>query len=112
MSAVSIAIFHSGFKVVNTTLFYPIAGKLVDLSKLIIRDKEETQTPSVKVEKDTTMLLDDRILNTPSLAIQAVSNYVIKLGKICSENLKRSLDAIMYNKYELIDAVLKRKTYR
>ena len=105
MSAVSIAIFHSGFKVVNTTLFYPIAGKLVDLSKLIIRDKEETQAPSVKVEKDTTMLLDDRILNTPSLAIQAVSNYVIKLGKICSENLKRSLDAIMYNKYELIDVV-------
>ena len=105
MSAVSIAIFHSGFKVVNTTLFYPIAGKLVDLSKLIIRDKEETQAPSVEVEKDTTMLLDDRILNTPSLAIQAVSNYVIKLGKICSENLKRSLDAIMYNKYELIDAV-------
>ena len=105
MSAVSIAIFHSGFKVVNTTLFYPIAGKLVDLSKLIICDKEETQAPSVKVEKDTTMLLDDRILNTPSLAIQAVSNYVIKLGKICSENLKRSLDAIMYNKYELIDVV-------
>ncbi len=105
MSAVSIAIFHSGFKVVNTTLFYPIAGKLVDLSKLIIRDKEETQAPCVKVEKDTTMLLDDRILNTPSLAIQAVSNYVIKLGKICSENLKRSLDAIMYNKYELIDVV-------
>ena len=105
MSAVSIAIFHSGFKVVNTTLFYPIAGKLVDLSKLIIRDKEEAQAPSVEVEKDTTMLLDDRILNTPSLAIQAVSNYVIKLGKICSENLKRSLDAIMYNKYELIDAV-------
>ena len=89
----------------NTTLFYPIAGKLVDLSKLIIRDKEETQAPSVEVEKDTTMLLDDRILNTPSLAIQAVSNYVIKLGKICSENLKRSLDAIMYNKYELIDVV-------
>ena len=105
MSAVSIAIFHSGFKVVNTTLFYPIAGKLVDLSKLIIRDKEETQAPSVEVEKDTTMLLDDRILNTPSLAIQAVSNYVIKLGKICSENLKRSLDAIMCNKYELIDVV-------
>ncbi len=105
MSAVSIAIFHSGFKVVNTTLFYPIAGKLVDLSKLIIRDKEDVQAPSVEVEKDTTMLLDDRILNTPSLAIQAVSNYVIKLGKICSEILKRSLDAIMYNKYELIDVV-------
>ena len=106
MTAVYIAIFHTGFKLVNTTLFYPLAGKLVKLSELIIRDKGE-EIPAEHVDtRDKTMLLDDRILNTPSLAIQAVSNHVVRLGKICSENIKRSLDAVMYNKYELIDVVL------
>ncbi|MBP5250534.1 MAG: Na/Pi cotransporter family protein, partial [Lachnospiraceae bacterium] len=51
---------------------------------------------------DHSMRLDDRILNTPSLAIQAANNYIIELGNICLKNIERSLDACMYQKYELI----------
>ncbi len=104
MSAVTIAIFHTGFKIVNTAFFYQLAGKLVKLSQYIVKDKEEVPSETA-APRDTAMLLDDRILNTPSLAIQAVSNHVVRLGKICSENLKRGMDAVMYNKYELIETV-------
>ena len=106
MTGVTIAIFHSGFKIANTTLFYPFANRLVKISELIVRDGKEETPVIVENQRDNSMLLDDRILNTPSLAIQAVSNYVVKLGKICSENIKRSLDALMYGKYDLIDQVL------
>lgn len=105
MSGVTIAVFHTGFKVANTVLFYPFANKLVKLSELIIRDKKQPMQP-VDEQRDNSMLLDDRILNTPSLAIQAVSNYIVKLGKICTENIKRSLDAVMYCKMENVSVVL------
>ena len=106
MSSVTIAIFHSGFKVANTTLFYPLAGKLVKLSEKIIRgeDKEEFVWDNER-QKDNSMLLDDRILNTPSLAIQASNDLVVKLGNICIENIRRGLDVVMYNKYELLDEI-------
>ncbi len=105
MSGVTIAVFHTGFKVANTMLFYPFANKLVKLSELIIRDKKQP-APPVDEQRDNSMLLDDRILNTPSLAIQAVSNYIVKLGKICTENIKRSLDAVMYCRMENVSVVL------
>ena len=105
MSGVTIAVFHTGFKVANTMLFYPFANKLVKLSELIIRDKK-LPVQTVDEQRDNSMLLDDRILNTPSLAIQAVSNYIVKLGKICTENIKRSLDAVMYCKMEKVNVVL------
>lgn len=105
MSGVTIAVFHTGFKVANTILFYPFANKLVKLSEIIIRDKK-IPVQEVEEQRDNSMLLDDRILNTPSLAIQAVSNYIVKLGKICTENIKRSLDAVMYYKMENVSVVL------
>ena len=105
MSGVTIAVFHTGFKVANTMLFYPFANKLVKLSELIIRDKKQP-APPVDEQRDNSMLLDDRILNTPSLAIQAVSNYIVKLGQICTENIKRSLDAVMYCRMENVSVVL------
>lgn len=105
MSGVTIAVFHTGFNVANTMLFYPFANKLVKLSELIIRDKKQP-VPPVDEQRDNSMLLDDRILNTPSLAIQAVSNYIVKLGKICTENIKRSLDAVMYCRMENVSVVL------
>lgn len=105
MSGVTIAVFHTGFKVVNTVFFYPFADKLVRLSELVVRDRKGTGQ-SAEGERDNSMLLDDRILNTPSLAIQAVSNYVVRLGKICLENIRRSLDAVMYNDIDNVEIVL------
>lgn len=105
MSGVTIAVFHTGFKVVNTVFFYPFADKLVRLSELVVRDRKGTGQ-SADGERDNSMLLDDRILNTPSLAIQAVSNYVVRLGKICLENIRRSLDAVMYNDIDNVEIVL------
>ncbi|MGN0378405.1 MAG: Na/Pi cotransporter family protein [Butyrivibrio sp.] len=104
MSSVTIAIFHSGFKLFNTTLFYPLAGRLVKLSELIIRD-DRTEKNEEKPAADNVMVVDDRMLNTPSLAIQVVSDYVVQLGKICSDNLKNSIKAALYGKYELTDGV-------
>lgn len=106
MSGVTIAVFHTGFKLVNTVFFYPFADRLVKLSELIIRDKKYPEPSAGEGQRDNSMLLDDRILNTPSLSIQAVSNYVVKLGRICTENIKRSLDAVMYYKMENVEEVL------
>jgi phosphate:Na+ symporter len=104
MSSVAIAIFQTVYKTVNAIVFYPFAGKLVALSGMIVREDKPVpeQTGADGRVHDHSMRLDDRILNTPSLAIQAANNYIIELGNICLKNIERSLDACMYQKYELI----------
>lgn len=106
MSSVTIAIFHSGFKLANTALFFPFAKHLVRLSEKIIKDKDVVSSSKEKNTEDTNMLLDDRILNAPSIAMQAVTNYVVKLGQMCSQNVKDAMEALMYEKYDLIQVVL------
>ena len=100
MTSVYIAIFHTGFKVCNTTLFYPFAPKLVKIAEWLIPEKEE-EKPVVEKD-DVLMLVDERILNTPSFGISVMNDYVSKLGHICLDNITRGLDAVMYGKYELL----------
>lgn len=103
MTSVYIAIFHTGFKVVNTTLFYPFAPKLVKLAEIIIPEKAD-EKPEVAPD-DILMIVDERILNTPSLAITMMNNYVSQLGHICLDNITRGLDCVMYGKYELLQEI-------
>lgn len=106
MSSVAIALFHSGFKLVNTGLFFPFANKLVLLSELMIPDRKGAAgKEAAQGGNDVPMIMDDRILNTPSLAIQAMNQYVAQLGEICLENVIRGLDAVMYAKYDLMETV-------
>lgn len=106
MSSVAIAIFRTAIKVLNTAIFYPFGNGLVRMSEIVVRDKKQPAIEKDVAQHDNSMLLDDRILNTPSLAIQAVNNYVVRLGRICLENIKRSLDAVMYNKMDRVPVVL------
>ncbi len=108
MSSVAIAVFQTSYKAINAIVFYPFADKLVALSGILVKEKKP-KTPVATLDggekHDHSMQLDERIINTPSLAIQAASNYVVDLGHICIENIERSLDACMYSKYDLVDKI-------
>lgn len=91
---VGIATMHTIFNVINTIIFLPFTKQLVALSKLIIRDGKEAETDS----KRTLTGLDERLLKTPSVAVQACRTATIEMADLTKETIHKALDIIIeYN---------------
>lgn len=78
-----IANFHTFFNVVVTLCFIPFTGFLEKLAVWTIRDK---QTDEKTASDFTAPALDDRLLVSPSLAIQQASNTAIAMGNLSLYN--------------------------
>lgn len=95
ISSTQISIFHTIFNVSNTIILFPFAKGLVKLSGLFIDDsKVETGTDEVQI---TLRHLDDRILETPSFAVQNSIKEVVHMGEITLDNTREAIDALLNN---------------
>ncbi len=81
-----IAMFHTIFNVISTLLFLPFIKVFIKLSTIFVKDKKE----DVRVT-----YLDDRFLNTPSIAVMQATREVIALGKEAMNALDLSLDGFL-----------------
>ncbi len=95
ISSVGISIFHTIFNVSNTIILFPFAGLLVKASGLLVREDQKEST----VDSDSTMKrhLDERILETPSFAIENVNHEVVSMGNAAMENLDLAAAALLGN---------------
>jgi len=95
ISSVGISIFHTIFNVSNTIILFPFAGLLVKASGLLVRE-DQKESP---VDSDTQMKrhLDERILETPSFAIENVNHEVVRMGYAAMENLDLAGAALLGN---------------
>lgn len=87
LNAVGIAVIHTGFNVLATALFLPFTKQLEKLACLTVRDDS-------KDEKLTPMLLDERLLKTPSVAIEQCRNVCIRMARLTQETLKMSMEVV------------------
>lgn len=88
LNAVGIAVIHTGFNVLTTALFLPFTKQLEKLACLTIRDK-----PGEK--KQDAPMLDERLLKTPSVAIEQCRNVSVRMAELTLETLRTSLDIVM-----------------
>ncbi|MDE6596476.1 MAG: Na/Pi symporter, partial [Oscillospiraceae bacterium] len=72
-----IANFHTFFNVVVTICFLPFTKLLEKLACITIRDKAEGEVNPDGTEEITIKALDERLLKSPSLAIQQAHNTVV-----------------------------------
>lgn len=75
VNAAGIALVHTIFNIVSTVIFLPFTKPLEKLSRIIIRDNDETDSESV---------LDVRLLTTPPIAIsqaKRVANEMAELAR-------------------------------
>ena len=95
--SVGISIFHTIFNVVNTCIMFPFAGFLVKASDVIVPKPRETEKEWSANSVETEMIrhLDDRILETPSFAIETACNEVVNMGKVAVANLKIATAALV-----------------
>lgn len=88
LNAVGIAVIHTGFNILTTALFLPFTKQLERLACLTVRDK-----PGEK--KQDAPMLDERLLKTPSVAIEQCRNVSIRMAELTLETLRTSLEVVM-----------------
>lgn len=83
-----IANAHTFFNVVNTVIQFPFAFLLVKLINYIIPGEPEVIERGLKY-------IDDRLLETPSLALVQVKKEIARMGSLALETLKDSIDTFL-----------------
>ena len=80
-----IAIVHSIFNVATTIILFPFGKQLEKLAVKTVKDKEA---------ENKSEFLDDRLLNSPSLAISECRNYTVKMAQLAKNSLLDSISII------------------
>ncbi len=97
ISSVEISIFHTVFNVTNTILLFPFSGLLVKASGLFVRESKEPQEKTEDFTEEVKRRLDDRILETPSFAIENVNHEVVSMGYASLKNFDFAEHALLQN---------------
>ncbi|MCT4597197.1 MAG: Na/Pi cotransporter family protein [Vallitalea sp.] len=103
ISMVGISIFHTIFNVSNTVILFPFANKLVSLSMKIVRgdDNEDENDEDLALRH-----LDERILETPSFAVENAIKEVVIMGYRAVENAKLATSALIEKDKSKVDKVV------
>ena len=82
-----ISTVHTIFNITTTVLLFPISDWIIKLAKKIGRVHDETP-------KAGTVSLDDRMLQTPSIALQATISEVGRMGEVVKGTLVSAKDVL------------------
>ncbi len=82
-----ISLIHTAFNIATTILLFPVSGWIIKLAMKIGGVDKETS------EQDT-LLLDERMLETPGIAIQSVYSEILRMGALVEKTLKNTVEAI------------------
>lgn len=85
-----IAIFHTLFNVVTTLILMPFSQYVVKLACLIVRDKKDPADDRFKFA-----YIDDRLLNTPPVAVGNIKNEIIRMSAFAKDNINLAMDMLL-----------------
>lgn len=82
-----ISMVHTIFNIATTVMLFPLSDYIIKLAKKIGKVEDG--------EKDDSMvLLDERMMETPSLALQSLFSEVIRMGHIVEKSLQVAKDVL------------------
>ena len=93
-----ISLVHTIFNIFTTVMLFPVSGLIIKLAKKIGRVNDEE-------ENESAVLLDDRMLETPGIAIQSVSLEISRMAGIVLETLKLTKEVILKPNKEKIQKI-------
>lgn len=94
-----IANTHTIFNVTNTIIQAPLIPLLVAFSKKVIPGEDKLQ------EAKTLKFIDERLMKTPTIALQNVIKEINRMGNLAVDNLKTANDALTNGNEKLIGIV-------
>ncbi|MBQ8287236.1 MAG: Na/Pi cotransporter family protein [Clostridia bacterium] len=99
VTPVTIAIVHTVFNVLNTVILLPFTKQLEKLGRFLIRDKASP-------EKEEEVFLDERLLNTPSIAVSECNAKTVEMNTIACSTLRESIQLLTDYSPERCERVL------
>lgn len=97
-----IANAHTLFNVINTIIFLPLIGLLAKFSTLIIRGEDDIETQRVK-------FIDDRVLNTPPVAIGQARRETKRMAQVALEMLEETSQFLEDSDFKRIHVLEKKE---
>lgn len=94
-----VSLFHVIFNVTTTLLLLPFVKHLVNFSQIVIKDKAEVK------EALTLKYVDDRLVVTPTVAIDQVKKEIDYMFSLVYENIGYSFKSIETGSLEYNDAI-------
>ncbi|MBE6825327.1 MAG: Na/Pi cotransporter family protein [Ruminococcus sp.] len=101
VNAAGIAVVHSIFNVATTVLLLPFGKLLVKIANTVLPDKGEEPV------KKKSVMIDERLLATPSVAIAECQAASTEMAKLARETLLTSIDLIGNYNEETAQLILK-----
>lgn len=95
----NIAVIHSAFNVICTAVLLPFTGLLERLANWTVREKRGEQM----------QMLDERLLATPSVAIERCHSVVVTMADICADSLKNAMGQLVHYDARACDAIRKQE---
>lgn len=99
-----ISIVHSAFNIANTIIMFPFANGLVKIAEIMCRASKSSDD-----EEGEAMHLDDRILNSPSIAIASCVKEIVHLGKMAEKNLSLACETLINKDESAIEQIYERE---
>lgn len=101
VTAGEVALCHTVFNIITTILLLPMRKTLVNISKLIIKDKSS---------EDVEVFLDDRLLLSPGLAVHESFNMAVKMSDVARRCVLSAMGLMLRYDNELAAKVKEQET--
>lgn len=93
-----ISTVHTIFNIGTTILLFPVSDWIIKLAKKLEReDSDDVDEGQV--------LLDDRMLETPSIALQSTVSEMVRMGHVVRGTMDRTRDVLITKKREEIEKI-------
>lgn len=90
-----ISTVHTIFNIGTTILLFPVSDWIIKLARKIQKD-EDTQVD------ESAVLLDERMLETPAIALQSAVSEVCRMGRIVNGTMEKTKEVLFSQDEELI----------
>ena len=98
-----ISTVHTIFNIGTTILLFPVSDWIIKLAKKLEReDSDDVDEGQV--------LLDDRMLETPSIALQSTVSEIVRMGHVVRGTMDRTRDVLITKKREEIEKIREEET--
>ncbi len=94
-----IAWAHTLFNVINTAILLPFAPLIVKFVFILLPQQD------TKEEKDYALALDDRIMETPYIALEQIKNEIFVMGNLAKTAFDNSMDGFISDTPSKIEGV-------
>ena len=98
----SIALIHTIFNVVITILLMPFSKWIIRLAEVMVKEKASAQG-----QPQQAMLLDERLLRSPSVAIQECDNYTSTMAALADQTILSAISLLDCYDEAVVREVLK-----